>query len=123
MTYIIQYKASPLHSWQRSYNAVATKILPVKTFLSTYAFATREEAEAEAAEQQKYMGGKYEYRVFPEALSEVEALDKIKAVLDAPTPKTKLEQIKAMPLWMMLRFSRLLLWRVPCITKGTEGKF
>ena len=95
MTYIIQYKASPLHSWQRSYNAVATKILPVKTFLSTYAFATREEAEAEAAEQQKYMGGKYEYRVFPEALSEVEALDKIKAVLDAPTPKTKLEQIKA----------------------------
>lgn len=56
MTYIIQYKASPLHSWQRSYNAVATKILPVKTFLSTYAFATREEAEAEAGRAAKIYG-------------------------------------------------------------------
>jgi hypothetical protein len=40
------------------------------------------------------MGGAFEYRAF-EKFTEEEAIARIKAVLDAPAPKTKLEQIKA----------------------------
>ena len=94
MTYIIQFKEYLEDNWQRSHNKGKTGAA-IGKFLTIYDFATREEAEAEAVEQQKLMGSKYEYRVFPEALDEAEVLDKIKAVLDTPTPKTKLEQIKA----------------------------
>jgi hypothetical protein len=54
-------------------------------------FDTRQEAEK--AKILYGTGG--EYRVFPEALDEAEVLDKIKAIIDTPTPPTKLEQIKA----------------------------
>jgi hypothetical protein len=89
MSYIIQYRDAS-NQWQRSTNY--SKIVPQN--LSTFEFTNHAEAEEEARKQKKAMGGAFEYRAF-EKFTEEEAIARIKAVLDAPAPKTKLEQIKA----------------------------
>jgi hypothetical protein len=92
MSYIIQYRENNMKNWARSSNISKTN---QEKNLGTFEFTNHAEAEEEARKQQNAMGGAFEYRAFRKPTKEEDVIAMIKAVLDAPAPKTKLEQIKA----------------------------